>query len=154
MREQIVKEINGDNYEFYQLPIGESIRILLVLLKVMGYSIGKTIGSLKSGGDSLTDTDISFPALGDALASFTERLNEKELKDVIDTILKYTHIESEDGKFIKIQKDIHFSGKLQDLFIVVYHGLDVNFSDFVETIKKKVQPLKGLIAKKMVDLKK
>jgi len=138
MRETIEVNVNDRTFEIHHLPTLEALRIFTLLTKLVGDSLGKAIGSFKGNGNIL-DADVDV--LGDAISLLCQRLDEKNVQDIINTILKYTFIQGEKG-FEKIAIDTHFAGRLGDLFSVVYESFKHNYADVLESIKKKINALR------------
>jgi hypothetical protein len=136
-RNIVTKVIEGTEYEFFQLPVLEALSLTKILVKIVGCivsNIGSEIKNLASFGD------LDLSNIGDAILSLAEKLTDEELKKLITTILKYTTISNGSGGFVEVQADVHFQGKLDIMYLVVFKGLEVNFGSFLDRIKKVAPP--------------
>ncbi len=140
MRENVIKNINGIEYEIWQLPPRTAMSILTKLAKLIGEPIGKAIGGIKG-----LDGDISFDLVGEAIGVLTNKLEEAEVQFIIDTLFKYIKIRDEKGALVAVNIDLHFHGKVMDILTLTGMALEVNFSDFFAVLKAKVGPVLSMI---------
>jgi len=125
------KVIDGVTYEIMMLAPDQALEIAVKHMKLIGTFIGKAAGAVKPGAFSKTiDEAIDMGAAGMAITALTERLNEQDVKDIVNTMLTVVNIQTDNGGFVPVKKDIHFSGKIFHMLKVVGAALEVNFGDF------------------------
>lgn len=133
MREGIKKIIDDVEYEIWHLPPRKAMAILTKLTKLFGEPIGKALGGVKN-----LDSSIDFDILGSAIGVLTNKLDEVEVQEIIDSLFKYVKIRNEKGALMDVNIDLHFHGKIMHLLNVAGESLEVNFSDFFAVLKTKI----------------
>lgn len=146
-----IKVIDDIKYEVWLLPVPEAQRIALKLAKKLGKLLGDAAGGLKmsdpdAGGAMTVDPGI----IGKAISGLTDSLDEAEFHEVSYKMLAYVFVETPQGssKFVKVQPDVQFQGKILHMMKVVGAAIEVNFSDFSEGfggVQGLVQKLLGMI---------
>jgi hypothetical protein len=117
------REIDGHNYEFYQLGAVKSLKILTRILKIIGEPIGLITG--EATVKDFLKTELNSDILGKALKALTDKLDEELVVNTIKELLEPVLC---DGK--RIQFDLHFQGRIGHLLKVVKAALEVNYKDF------------------------
>lgn len=110
-----------------QLPATRGVKLSRKLMSVMA----PVVGALQ--GLSL-DKDVG--ALGDAVAKALDQFSEKDLDDLIRTLLETAKVETE-GRIAPLMPlfDGLFAGRILLVYKVVAFALEVNFADFLETFR-------------------
>lgn len=119
------KEINGVLYSVTQLPARRALRLQSKLVKLLGSSVA----NLFSEGSTNKDLLKAFPK---AVTALSNQLDEKSFDNLVNELVEYNL--RIDGKEFNIRDfDLFFSGKLNDLFLLLAFILQVNFMDFFLT---------------------
>lgn len=110
-----------------QLPATRGVKLSRKLMTVAA----PVVGALQ--GMSL-DRDVS--ALGDALAKALEQFSEKDLEELIRTLLETAKVETE-GRIAPLMPlfDGLFAGRILTVYRVLAFALEVNFADFFEAFR-------------------
>ncbi len=110
-----------------QLPAMRGVKLSRKLMTVAA----PVVGALQ--GLSL-DKDVS--TLGDAVAKALEQFSEKDLDELIRTLLETAKVETE-GRIAPLMPlfDGLFAGKILTVYKVVAFALEVNFADFFEAFR-------------------
>jgi len=142
MRSGTVKMIDDKEYEIWHVMPKEAVRIITKLSKVILEPIGQALGKqnlkdlipnlnlIENDKKNETDTDTKID-VASALKSLSERLDEHELQDIMDTMFKYVHIKTETGGFVPVDINRDFRGKILHMGSVLAAALEVNFADFL-----------------------
>ena len=119
-----------------QLPAMRGVLLSRKLARIAA----PAIGALKSVS---LDADVSV--LGDALVQVLEQLSEKDLEELIKTLLETATVEV-DGKIAPLRPvfDMVFAGKVLTVFKVLAFAIEVNFLDFFG-------PLRAMSARKALE---
>ena len=131
------KTIGDYTYRVSQLPASKARKLLMRLFKVAGPSLGKVLESLESKDGKIElqgGPDVDLAKISDALALLATNVFEEDFEYVVETLLRDNRIEyMPDGKFIPLNMelaDLHFAGKIDQLFKLIGFALEVNFSSF------------------------
>ena len=133
MRETETKDIDGDTYEYFQLPPKQAIRTATKLFQIIGGSLTKIVGAL--GGTEgknvpLLEKNINFDIVGDAIMSLGDRMDDEKVIDIFSTLLDVTYF-----KGAKVGwEHPNFQGKPFHLLKVVKGAIEVNFADFFAVV--------------------
>lgn len=134
MRNAEKRTIDGNKYEFFQLPPKQSMRVLTKLLKVAIAPLGKAMGSVKGGKsevDSILDRDIDFDALSTALSELSNRLDEDQVIEIFTSLMEYSHCLDGGGSATNLSwEHPNFQGRVLHLIKVMKASVEVNYSDF------------------------
>lgn len=135
MKEETKKEIDGFEYTFYQLGAIKSHNLLRKIGKILGPALGEMVNSAKdsdkAGLASLLNSEIDFKSVIDG---FFDRADEKTLESIIITLGSQIHYtDGGNGGELKSSDiiDLHFKGRLQSMYKVLYAALEVQYSDFL-----------------------
>ncbi len=142
MIEMQKRTVDGDVYEFSQFGTKESLRVLSKLSKILGKPIA--LGFAALGTDpkkpepevegeqkkSLFDREINKEILAQAIDAFTERLDENEVIDLIETLAGKNVLCN--GKPVIFNS--HYEGKIAVLFKVVAAALEVQYGNFFDAL--------------------
>ena len=129
MRNPVESTIDGEQYEFCQLPARQSLKLLTRLMRIVGPTLGTAVNGIASGGldiESVLDADIDFSSIVTALC---DRLDENEVTAIVDELLSQV-IHQGRGELSKVF-DAHFSGRLPHLFKVLGRALQVEYGNFL-----------------------
>ena len=132
------KEIDGELYIFTMLRPRVSISLLKRIIKLFGPTIGKTFPEAIKIKDIL-DANIH---IGDALTEFSERLDDKEVQDMIDILFTQVQHKGEGILSNQLAFDNLFTGRIKHLFKVVLKAVEVQYADF---LPEGEDPLKAII---------
>lgn len=89
--------------------------------------LGAAIQDSQSGKG--LDSDVDLEKLGEAFAELFESLNETEAERIILLLLSGVHVNGQ--TITKELFDVHFIGKIVDVYKLIYHVLEVNYSSFL-----------------------
>lgn len=136
------KTIGDSSYRVTQLPAGRARKLLVRLYKVLGPAFGKLLEGLDDQAQKLAGTG-KAPSLGDvemlsvsaAISTLALHLREEDLEYVVDQVLGSNSVEMSngEGKWVRLTKetsDLHFAGRLDEMFRVLGFALEVNYSSF------------------------
>jgi hypothetical protein len=129
MRERHVVNVDGEEYEIFDLPPRKALSVLTRITKIALEPIGNFVSSME--GDALLDTQIDPQMLGKALAALSQRLDEEPVIKTVDEVFEYVHKKTKKGGFIQVNIDTDFSGRIGHMLKVLYKALEVNYSDFL-----------------------
>lgn len=115
--------IDGMKYGVYMLPPRLARKMLVRIFQVLAPSAGELF--------SREDEEVS-KAIGPALSSLADRLNDDDLEWMMSELAKVTTAEIASGKepFIGAIFDMHFRGKIAHMMKWFTFALEVQFSDF------------------------
>lgn len=128
MRETRTFTIKDCRYEITQMGAYKSLTLLHILSRVTAPAIRETVVENESA---------AFDALGDRIGGILERLSEKDMRTVIDTLAGFTRVTlpPDQGSAVLELRDCfdeHFAGpRLGDLLLWLVEALKFNFSDFL-----------------------
>jgi len=139
MRQGIVKTIDGKDYEIWHLPALDAMKVLVKILKIILEPIGKGLGKsekelqteVATETKSFLDKDIDFSGL---FCSLANRLDEKEIQEIMKIIFEYVYKKNDNGGFEKVNLAIDFKGEFFHMLNVFKEALGVNYSDFFSVI--------------------
>ncbi len=114
------KTINGSKYSVTQFTAFKALRIQNKLIKLLGPSLGCVFSSYDP-----KDPDKGLPL---ALKMLAEQLDEDVFENLVIEILQTTRKSGHELKRDLI--NMEFSGKLNELFLVLQFVLEVNYADF------------------------
>lgn len=150
-REDINKEIDGENYMFKALPATQSLKLAIKIIRFAGLPLTVTLDSVFSGSgdqkkevskelgfDTNLENEIKFSDIGEAIVGRLDT-NEEEVIDIIKASLKATlhsgsGLLSSPGIF-----DVHFSGRLAHMGKVFFAALEAEYQDFFNLIRVNSQ---------------
>lgn len=124
MRKQDIVTIDGDEYEINQLGAIAGRRVLTKLLKLAGPALGALAGAGK----------LDEQAIGAALASAAEELDEATLDNLCETFGEHSTVRMGDGRRPKLEPvifDNHFAGRYLAMSKWLAACLKLNFADFL-----------------------
>ena len=129
MKEMIEKDIDGEQYSFYQLGAIKSHNLLLKIGKIVGPALGALQDVEEE--ESILDAKIDLTAI---LEGIFDKADEKTLEGIIVTLCSQITHNGENGtgplKSIEII-DLHFKGRLPSMYKVLYTALEAQYSDFL-----------------------
>lgn len=134
------RTIGDTTYRVTQLPAGKSRRLLVRLYKVLGPAFGKLLEgfdatSVTGGGKAPSLLDIKMESVSQAMSTLAIHLTEEDLEFVVDRLFTGDMVEMDvgDDKWVKLTKervDLHFAGKLDEMFRLLAFALEVNYASF------------------------
>ena len=121
------RDIDGNAYQVSQLTASEGRAMLVLLIKILGPSLGRLIDS--------SETTIGSSISG-AIFELSTNLTDQELKKVCETFGKYTmvSIEGKDQRLDLNLQEIFFAGKYGTMFKWLGFSLEANYRDFFESM--------------------
>ena len=135
MRELVTERIDDNEYEFLQIPVKQSLRILTRLLKLVGEPMGQAAGAFGNGtGGNILDREINFDLLGKAMGALTEKLDEDLVVNTISELLEHVNVKNDGGCFVRMDMELFFGRRIGHLLKVVRKTLEVNYADFLGDI--------------------
>lgn len=137
------QEIDEHTYTVSMLDPFVANKILVMLGKILGPSLG-----------SLTDVvsdDTDAQALNNAAGGLFERLDESQLRWLIDELSKVTSVRSPTTKDQEPQLNrvfqIHFRGRISSMYKWLWFALKVQFADFFALVAPAIARAAALAAK-------
>lgn len=128
------KTISGDTYLVYALPPRIANKMFIRIIKTVGPSLGVLLEELdeddaKKGLKGLLDNPkIDGAFIGKVARELCERLDEDEIERMMNDLAKVSEVEG-GGSLFKIF-DIHFQGKIGELYAWFAFALQANFANF------------------------
>jgi len=133
MAVQVETRTIGDvTYRVTQLTALKGRALFARLIRFVGPSVAAAVGS--GNVKSLLDMDV-----GGILEQFSSRVTDEELGYFCDVLGSCTEIVGDNGATQALNKsvfDIHFAGRLLDMFKWMGFALEVNFADFLSVLKR------------------
>lgn len=157
MKQQEATRVSIGDYNFYIRPFpaltaanmtGDLANMAMPLLTALAPIIGNQIKE-EDEGSNVLDTDVA-PAISGAFSTLNgdklERLMRKLLIDQRN--IAYEGIGDEKPKPME-KNDLNeiFCGNVQDMFILAYHVIKLNYAGFFEKIASRFGSLNGLAEK-------
>lgn len=146
----VVKEIKvGDEiltYQFEQFNTTLAIRTLARLTKIIGEPL-----AIAMAGSTGGDFDVSGDVMGKAVKALVDRLDEKEVLELLKLLAADKALCGENGG--KINFDEHYRGNIRLLFKVFQAALEVQYGNFIGAVRESFPgttakiPPGGIIAK-------
>lgn len=131
----------GDNtYRVTQLVSKDARPTLIRLFKLLGPSIGQMVEDAMAGRSINPDIGV-----GVAISQLADRISEDDLERLIDTLVQNKTLarKTENGWPLldKAGFDVHFTGRIGEMFKVLAFALEVNFQDFLGGLRSAAQSL-------------
>jgi hypothetical protein len=131
------KQVGSSTYRVTQLGATQSLTTLLDLAKMLGPALGVVVDG--AGGHSASFADLANAQVtGAVFARATEalfsRLDNVKVQEIINKMREKTQVDREgNGNFQNLAPifDVHFAGKMGELFGWFRFALEVNYSDFL-----------------------
>jgi hypothetical protein len=132
MKERIMNNretIGGREYAFGHLPALEAVIVEVEIAKVIGEPAFKAFMQLdeKELRTGKVDKQKMMTLGISAVGLLTTKMDGPTLVRVMEMVFKYVTVETERADINK-----HFTGRNKDLWMVFYHALRFNFSDFFQ----------------------
>ena len=158
MRKNATKEIGGITYECTQLHPKVAMRVLTKLVQKFGGPLGAALESFGKAGsngpmaasaaETILDAEVDFAKI---FGSLGEKLGEDDLWNLCEDLCQCViAVVPQGGNTVGGQLkgenfEAHFSQPkmLVNLMAVAIFSLEVNFKDFLDGIKEKVQSVLG-----------
>ena len=124
------KEIDGETFEFYFLPIEKSMKTLVKLFKIVGPAMGELAEAVPEGGnvDAMLDEEVAASAFIRGLAIVADRVSDEEIWEICRTMIDRT----KDSKGMDIQTASYFEGRPMHLLKVAGTSIWFNYKDFLK----------------------
>jgi hypothetical protein len=122
------KQIGEHTYLARQLPATKAHKLLIRIGKILGPAIGGGLDGVKG-----SFKDDAAGAIGRAVSGLFERATPDEVDAILKEFVEYSEV---DGKPLKSCFDLHFAGKLADMYLWFAFALEVNYSDFFGGFKQ------------------
>jgi len=129
--------IDGESYEFYMMPPGKALKILVQLLK---RSLGPVGGALNSDNISLAELMKQKINLEGLLSRLAENLDADWAHQTILQLLE--HVRHQGGT--QLVFEVEFTGKLFHVLKIVGKALEVNYQDFIQGLHGVLPSVPGL----------
>lgn len=134
-RETITKNIEGEDYTFYQLGAIASNRLIWKLKRIIGPSVLGLFNNVKGDGaddvgkliKKLMESNVDLEKLAEG---FYERATEAEVDYVTSRLLSQVHHSGQGALDSEGKIDAHFSGSLPRMYKVLWEALKHEYSDF------------------------
>ena len=120
------KEINGSLYSVTQMPAMRALRMQAKLGKILGASFA--LLCLAEANDKSEDGKEADEKTPEALKLLFLELDEKTFENIVLELMQGVR---KDGKELTKQViDFEFSGNLNELYLLLWYILEVNYADF------------------------
>lgn len=87
-REPVQKSIDGINYTFCRLPVKQSMKQLIKIMKIAGPALGSAANSLDSGSiASIMEADLDYESV---ISNLCDNLDEDSIDTIIDVFMQNT----------------------------------------------------------------
>lgn len=131
------KIINDTTYIVQQLNALKALQIQAKLLKILGPALGELKGSKITKGD-VKDKVTS------AIFSLIEKFDDDIVVNLITSLFEENVFYELDNQPVKVSFDIHFSGKITEMWQVAIFVLEVNFGELMGKLKSSSLIKEGL----------
>lgn len=136
MKEQ-EKEINGVAYIVKQLDALRALKVQAKLIKLLG----PALAGIKDA--KLTKESIRAKLL-DVLSSLVESADDAAVVDLITSLFEVNVFYKHDGQLVKVAFEMHFTGKVMEMWQVAWFVLEVNFGGVLGKLKSSSPIISGL----------
>ena len=137
MKEQ-VKVINNTTYRVTQLNALKALQIQAKLLKILGPALGDLKGAKK-----VTKEDVK-ERITTAIFSLIEKFDDDVVVGLIISLFDENVLYEHEGQPVKVSFDMHFTGKIAEMWKVAMFVLEVNFGDLMGKLKSSSPIMEGL----------
>lgn len=139
-------QISGTSFFIAPFPVFVSVRITAMLTKVLSPVLGGLVALLGSGNneegtsesDAMEEAAAAIPTFTDAMSSLNPYDFEKLMRELLITsrTIVWKNDQQPDGEIL-IEESLNalMAGNSQDVYILAYHVLKVNFKGFFEKFK-------------------
>jgi len=136
----VEKEIGESTYSMYMLKPITSHNLLMDVVKMVGPGLGSVVGSLFSGADkqdakTIMEKEVNPELITGALSQLFKDVNKQTLEQVIKAFRQQTHV---DGKELNGIFDVHFMGKLDEMYIWLTWGMSVQWGKSLSALASGV----------------
>jgi len=121
-------DIDDVTYRVRALPTRKAIALLCRALKM----------SAPAFADVASLAEAKRAAFGVGIAAFIGDLDEKVVTDVLDELAAVTMVVEDDGakeRPLKAMLDVHFEGRLPQMFSWAQFALEVTYGPLIESLK-------------------
>jgi len=142
-KEVIERQIDEETYTFYQMGAIKSHNLLRKIGAIVAPVFG-ALGDIADEKKGILDADID---LKNILETLFERATEKEVENIILTLLSQVHHNGTGHLKNQAIIDEHFKGRIAHMYKVAYAAFEEEYSDFFgeggmfANIGQKVQAL-------------
>lgn len=153
MLEEKQRTIGKVSYKVTQLPAPAGRRLLVLLYKVLGPTLGAALRGLPEGpSEKFSLGQLETSAIGEALTTLATVLSADDLDHVCEVFAETTLYSPEPGKWLPLKDDseFHWAGRYHHMFAWIAFALEVNYAaflaeqgglgEFVSAIRKKNEP--------------
>lgn len=133
-REIVTKKIGGVEYIATQFPPRKSLKVLTRLTRVIGQPLMKLMNSV-DGEKGILDQDVSKLDIGGAISALGNALGDDDLYEIAVEVCEC--VTADGVQLIGDKLDVHFTGKLDDMFKVVAFAVEVNYQNFLGDLVAK-----------------
>lgn len=158
----VKKTIGSNEYSVTPLPTTQAIRLKSRLLKLVGPTISQAMSAVDiKEGESILDANVDGSALGSAVESLFTRLDEDTVLNLVKELIRPVQVVTADAAGEKVVLDFNkdtyfdtfFSGRLDEMYKVVFFVLEVNYKSFfggegIGSLLGKMKDLFGDLVKK------
>jgi hypothetical protein len=125
--EQKTKEINGVKYLVTTMDGLRALKTQTKIIKILGPSLFEMIASGAVGKDGLDPKKIS--KLLSAIVPLLSSFDDEAVNDLVLSLFdKGIFTEDKEGNPTKLDFEVHFTGRIKDVWSVAAFILEVNFS--------------------------
>jgi len=143
MRETKEKQIGETRYRVTMLGAKQGRRLFAELFKYAGPAFGELI---RNGNGRVALSEIDTDAVATALQALADRLDVEFFDRVVEQFAASTQVHNGGDRWIPLDNsfDLHFAGKYRALFQWLAFCCEVNFADFLDSLKATTSATEGL----------
>lgn len=145
------RQIGESIYRVHTLGATPSLDLLLELGRMVGPSLGILVDGLESGKLSeMLSAKLSGDAFGRALEGLASRMDTPKVQGMIAKLRAKTEVDvSGGGAFQQLAPvyEVHFAGKMSDLFAWFKFALEVQYGDFFALLGSLAPPARAAESK-------
>jgi hypothetical protein len=140
-----IESFGGHSYEFHMLDPITASDMLTDIQKILAPAIGAIWGGEQ---DESGTVSMDSGQLSKALSELMDRIDNKQKNEMMMKLAEKTYV---DGTNLKSIFNVHFHGKIGQMYKWFFHALEAQFSDFFEELGIAFNPSESLA--KVVGLK-
>jgi len=140
MRQAITRTIGEHTYEVRHLPATPAYLMFLDLSKMIAPSMAAGVASITSSGSVLQalESELDGDFLMCAIEGLVDRLDSAQVQSVVQQLAQHTALVVGDRKpELSQQFELHFAGRLGEMFRWLAFAMEVNFGDFLHGFKDR-----------------
>lgn len=156
MMQPTEQKIGGNTFYIYPLPAFTAANLSAEVIGLLSPLVGGIAGAFKNGDKEdkgLMNMDVSeaAPYIAGAFSSISADKTESLLRKLLLNEKVAVRLEGENETFYLSEDTCNeiFCGNTQDMFILAFHVIKVNYKDFFESIGSRSGSVKDTVMKIM-----